>query len=1433
MSLEHFHPVTRRWFEARFSAPTEAQARGWPSIAAGRDTLIAAPTGSGKTLAAFLSSVDRLLREALAGSIDDRPRVVYVSPLRALSNDIHRNLEMPLAEILAAARAGHPRVSEIRVALRTGDTPPSERQRMLRRPPHIVVTTPESLYLLLTGARSREILESVDTVIVDEIHALADDKRGSHLALSLERLSARCARRPLRIGLSATQAPIEEIGRYLVGRSAMPEIVNVGHLREVDLRVEVPPLALGAVCMLEHWEGLYQRLIELIASHHSTLIFVNTRRLAERVTHRLSERLGAHVVASHHGSLAQHIRHDVEQRLRGGALKAVVATASLELGIDIGHIDLVCQIGTPRAMAALLQRLGRAGHSLGAIPKARLFATTRDDLLECLALVRAIYGGELDRIRIPEAPLDILAQQITAMAVGEEWEEDALFEVCGRAYPYRDLSRSDFDDVLRMLSEGPTGRRGDPGTYLHHDGVNRRVRARRNARVPAVTCGGAIPDVAEYRVVTDEAASTVVGSVDEDFAVESMAGDVFVLGTSSWRIQHIRNGQVVVSDAHGAAPNVPFWRGEAPGRTPELSSAFSRFREEIAARAGDVESATEWVMAEGHAGREAAAQAVAYVAAQVAAVGFVPTRKKILFERFFDQTGGMQVVVHAPLGTAVNRAWGLALRKRFCRSFDFELQASAGDNGIVLSLGEQHSFPLEEMFAFLTARGAREVLEQAVLAAPFFATRWRWNVTRALAVRRFDRGRPVPPPIQRMRADDLMTAVFPAQTACRENVTGDIAIPDHPLVRQTMEDCLREAMDVERWLELLEEIERGLIELVPLDTREPSPFSHELLNANPFAFLDDAPLEERRARAVSLSRSISIESVSDLGRLDPEAVETVRQDAWPLVRDADELHDALLSFVALPATDGEAWAEHFGTLVRDGRATVVHRSGLPPLWVAAENWGVAREIWPDATASPAVPVPGGGPLDGGVPDRPRELALARLVHGRLEAVGPVTAGRVAESLRLASDDVRAALLRIEGEGRALRGRFTPAAWGHAGDDTVEWCDRRLLTRIHRLTIEGLRRRIQPVTVDGYLRFVGRHQHAHPDTRVSGPRGVARLVAMLQGFEAPAAEWEPFLFAARMDRYDPLWLDTLCLSGEVMWARLRRAQPSETAARPMAAFSRVVPITLMRREDLAWLAGPPARGGAEREDRLTSRARRVLDLLRARGALFSAEISAAVRVLPEELEDALGELSRAGLITSDGFGALRALIGSSAALVTAQTVTAVDRRSALHARAASRTRRARARARGGAHRQVPYTGRWSVLDPAPVDVRDPARADLDARDRSEAWCRQLLARYGVVFRELLQREPSAPRWFDLVRVYRRLEARGEVRGGRFVRGVAGEQYALPDAIEPLRRAADPEPEPSRIRLAASDPLNLYGWITGDAKVAATSGNRITVMGGRLA
>jgi ATP-dependent Lhr-like helicase len=1428
MPLSQFHPLVRDWFNGRFEGPTEAQYQGWPAIAQGTHTLIAAPTGSGKTLAAFLTCIDTLVRQGLDQGLPDTTQVVYVSPLKALSNDIQKNLAAPLEEIRSLAESLGTPIPEIRTAVRTGDTKPAERQRMAKRPPHILITTPESLYLLLTSASGRESLKQVKTLILDEIHAVAGNKRGCHLSLSVERLRALCPEPITCIGLSATQKPIEEVARFLVGNENIdgqgPEpgrpkclIVDTGHTRQLDLEIELPDLEIGPIATHAIWGETLDTITTMALSHGTTLVFVNTRRLVERVSHQLAERMGGDAVVAHHGSLSRSTRLAAEEKLKSGQVKVCVATASLELGIDIGLIDLVVQIGSPRSIGLLLQRIGRSGHTVGGTPKGRLFPLTRDELLECAALLRGVRRGNLDLLSIPGWPLDVLAQQIVAACSAEEWEEDELFRLCRRAYPYRDLPRERFDQVVDVLSNGFAPRLGRSGALLHRDSVNGLLKGRKHARITALTNGGAIPDNADYDVIADPD-ETFVGTVNEDFAIESLAGDIFLLGNMPWKVRRIERGKVRVEDAQGQSPSVPFWLGEAPGRTWELSQEVTELREGIAQRLEDPDGATHWLASESQTAFETARQLVAYMEEGVRVLGSVPTGNRVIAERFFDESGGMQLIIHAPFGARINRAWGMALRKRICRSFDFELQAAATDDGINLSLGPNLSFPLEDIFNHVKSETVESVLLQAVFQAPLFGTRWRWDATRSLAIQRFSGGRKVPAPLLRMRSDDLLAAVFPSQVACQDNaIPGDIEPPDHPLVFETIRDCLTEAMDLEGLKGVLRGIEAGDIQVYARDTVQPSAFSHQILNAAPYAFLDDAPLEERRARAVSLRRVLP-DDPQDLGALDAKATQEESANAWPRIRDADELHEALLIVGILPPelaggpagamdadlVDPKQAALWFGELEAKGRA---HRATLPgdrEAWVATEGLPLVR------TAIPGIAIKGMDPAP--VPDGTedvaglsREDALLTMIRGWSESSGPYTCGEMASRLGIDPADIAYAVGQLEVQGSVLRGRFRSGTGGYATGD--EFCDRRILARIHRSTIGGLRREIEPVSQAVFVRFLLQWQHATPGSKLRGEGGLLDIIDLLQGFEAASGSIESDLLPSRLNDYQGSLLDGLCLGGEVVWGRVTRPRVNgqETAGR--SALTRTTPITLALRESLDWLWDPPpgvdlngeTNGETDRENNLAGATGEILDLLSRRGACFLTDMISATRRLPTDVEDGLWRLAAAGRITSDGLEPLRRRIKGQSGQSNG------GRRGSL--------------AKRGRMRRPPGQGRWSLLE-----ALDPKENPIEAR------ARQLLLRYGIVFPELLAREPMAPRWRDLVRVLRRLEARGEIRGGRFVSGFVGEQFAFPEAVETLRGVKNREPSGEMVAVSACDPLNVVGILTPGDRVPAVLGNRVVYRDG---
>jgi ATP-dependent Lhr-like helicase len=1419
VALHLFHPAVSQWFLRTFPGPTSAQTAAWPAIRAGRDTLVAAPTGSGKTLTAFLAALDDLVRRGLApGGLQDETAVVYVSPLKALSNDIRLNLDAPLAGIRAELAAlGLPDV-DIRTAVRTGDTPQRERQQSLRRPPHILVTTPESLYVLLGSASGRKMLSTVRSVIVDEIHAIAASKRGSHLALSLERLQALClahadaqggeGSRPVRIGLSATQKPIDEVARFLVGAGALHAdgmadcaIVDIGYAKQRDLALELPPTPLEAVMSGEQWTQVYARVAELVWLHKTTLVFVNTRRMAERAARHLGDILGKEAVAAHHGSLSKETRLDAEQRLKRGELKVLVATASLELGLDIGDVDLVCQIGSPRAIATFLQRAGRSGHAVGGVPKARLFAQSRDELVECAALLDCIRRGELDALRVLPAPLDVLAQQIVAETACREWNEDELFALVRRAWPYASLTHARFMEVVRMVSEGFTTRQGQRAGYVHRDAVNHLLRERKGARMTALTSGGTIPETGDYTVMLEPQADKI-GTVNEDFAVESLAGDVFQLGNTSYRILKIEPGRVRVEDAQGAAPNIPFWLGEAPGRSDELSFGVSRLREEVAqalqggGRDGAMKLLTQTVGLDD----EAARQIVEHLAHALAVLGALPTQHTLVMERFFDASGGMQLVIHSPFGSRLNRAWGLALRKRFCRTFNFELQAAATEDAIVLSLSTSHSFALDEVARYLHSASALHVLVQALLDAPLFGVRWRWNATTALALPRFSGGRKVAPQLQRMRSEDLLAAVFPDQVACAENIVGERDVPEHPLVAQTLDDCLHDAMDADGWLALLRRMESGEVRMLARDLPAPSPLAMEALNARPYAFLDDAPLEERRTQAVQNRRYTDPESADDVGQLDADAIASVREEAWPQPRNADEMHEALGMLGALAddevadaVAQGADWKKWLAALAKAGRATRLLLEGkgrtARGLWVTAERLHLLQAIAPEAPMQPAIEAPADAeqPAD-------RDTALRELLRSRLGGLGPVTVAQLAAPLFLRATQVEAALLALQAEGSVLQGRFTP------GTAAIEWCERHLLARIHRYTLKRLRREIEPVEPRDFVRFLFAWQRIGAASRVSGPEALSGILSQLEGYEAPAPLWEAELLPARVSDYAGAWLDDLCTAGRVLWTRLRPSAAEGREGRKGAGSLslRATPVVLLPRRSAAlWTRLAPA---PVDDDALGSRATRVAAHLAQHGACFFDEIAAGTRLLPVEIEEALTELVAKGRARCDSYAGLRAL------LVPASK------------RASADTRRRRRTPLFG----IEDAGRWTLVRPA-------ATAEAMAAGSAEAVeqvVHVLLRRYGVICWRLLEREAAwLPPWRELVRVCRRLEARGEIRGGRFIAGVSGEQFALPEAVAAMRQVRREPGDGALIALAASDPANLLGTIVHGPKVPRVAGSRV--------
>jgi ATP-dependent Lhr-like helicase len=1507
-ALAWAHPVVQEWFLAKFGSPTEPQIAGWPAILRGEPTLISAPTGSGKTLAAFLVCIDTLLRKAIDGSLAAQTEVIYISPLKALSNDVQKNLDGPLAEIQQLALQRGYLCPQIRTGVRTGDTPTRDRVAMLKTPPHILVTTPESLYILLTAGKSRQNLTRIRTVIVDEIHAIADDKRGAHLALSLERLDALvCGENrlapgamitglttpPQRIGLSATQNPIELVASFLTGSDpstsdllqplsfsndaeepafcsdqqgpSAPEkhrrpatIIQVGQRRTLDLAIEVPSDELGSITTSAMWEEIFDKLAAFTGHHRSTLVFVNTRKLVERISFELSNRLGEDAVAAHHGSLSRTLRLDAEQRLKRGEIKILVATASLELGIDIGTIDLVCQIATTRAVAVAMQRVGRAGHWRGAIPKGRFFATTRDDLLEQAALLRKMVAGELDQLEVPDLPIDVLMQQIVAACGAESWDESALYAVVRRAWPFRNLTREQYEQVLALLHNGIESSRGRYGAYLLRDRVQGHLHARRGARMIAISNGGAIPDTSIFAVML-QPENVQIATLDEHFAVDSSPGDVILLGNTSWRIQRVEAaGRVLVEDAHGAPPSIPFWEGEAPQRTGVLCDGVGDLRSEIDVRTRNVAPAAvritnpevaaciAWLKSTCYICDSAALQLITYIVGGRAALGAVPTKTTIIAERFFDEGGGQQLILHAPFGGRLNKAWGLALRKRFCRGFNFELQAAATDNGINISLAEQHSFPLADVFHFLTEHTARALLEQACIPSPLFKNRWRWAAGRSLQLLRMSKGKRIAPQIQRTRSDDLLASVFPHASACPETMTGDIQIPDHPLVNEVMKDTLTEAMDIEGLLEVLRGIASGAIRTIAVDTPIPSLFAHELVNAMPYAYLDEAGAEERRARSTSLRRALPDAPTDGAGRLDPAAIATVREQLWPDVRDEHELHDLLLSLVVLPvcwldaqAANGDTkhWPLFFERLTQQQRAHIVMLEGSPA-WIASERLAEAAFLWPDTELPPSpVETETKAFVLGGTEDRPaqtfspRDTATTSLVQGWLQLLGPTTATELGAITHLHPRSLHQALLAMEMQGIAMRGVFEHPKPADEDALAIEWCERRILQRIHRLTLGTLRKQVEPATPAVFMRWLMDWHHLAPQTQLTGEEAVLAAIEQLEGFEVPAVEWERTLLPARIADYNPQWLDNLCLAGVIGWGRIspHPAWNAKEATAPRRVIpTSAAPITFYLRESSDWLHAALAAKSVDESiltQSLSSEAQCIRALLQRHGAAFTADLQRISGLTKLQTCTALWELATAGLASADGFDQLRALMDPRRKSATTEQRGTPS----LRKRTAART----------------TAGRWSLLVVTEISslqlpTQEQAIAAARRADAAlDAQARILLCRYGVLFRDLLTRESNAPKWRDLVPILRRLEARGEIRGGRFVSGPFGEQYALPEAAEALREArkryasareTQSNVETQPIAVAATDPLNLVGILVPGERLTAAPGNHVLFVNG---
>ncbi|MBE9549023.1 MAG: DEAD/DEAH box helicase [Proteobacteria bacterium] len=1414
MVMENFTPAVRSWFEESFAAPTAVQEAAWPEIKAGHNTLIAAPTGSGKTLAAFLAVIDNLVAETSSCVHKYEVRILYISPLKALSNDIEKNLQHPLAGIDRWLQLNQGSDSGIRAAVRTGDTSPGERAAMLRKPPQILVTTPESFYLLLTSVKGRQMLSTVSTVIVDEIHALVSNKRGSHLALSLERLELLRkihSNKPLqRIGLSATQNPISAVADFLGGQQQGKQrpvgIVDTGHKRDWNLALELPPSPLTPVMSNEVWGEIYARIETLALKHTTTLIFVNTRRLAERVARHLGERLaesiGENQVTAHHGSLAKEHRLDAEQRLKDGQLKILVATASLELGIDIGDIDLVIQLGSPGSIAALVQRVGRAGHQVGGISKGRLFPLSRDELVESIALLKAIAEGKMDVLRIPEKPLDVLAQQIVAEISAGEQNIDTLLSWVKQARPYRELKRAELLEVVEMLAQGYASRRGRRAAWLFYDAVNQRLKPRPAARLTALMNAGTIPDQFDYRVVL-QPQGFFIGSLNEDFAFESLPGDIFQLGNTSYRILKIETGKVLVEDARGQPPNIPFWFGEAPGRSDLLSTAVSELRAWVDKQLAADDPPEVIAALANWSGQQPVAveQAVEYLAATRAALGVIPSQQQLVFERFFDESGDMHLIVHSPFGSRLNRAWGLALRKRFCRKFNFELQAVALEDCLLMSLGETHSFETADVARYLHPASVEDVLIQALLDVPLFVTHWRWTAVTALAIPRMRNGKRVPPQIQRNAAEDLVAVIFPDQLACLENIQGAREVPDHPLVNQTVNDCIHEVMDIGALKCVLTALHANEIKVHCVDLNGPSPMAAEIINARPYAFLDPAPAEERRTLAIRQQPDDLVQAAS-LGVLQVDAIAKVRSEAWFNPRNADELHDAVLQAGFLCISEIESgisssggrlvdansvshWHLWFRQLSEDARLCCC-RTAVGTYWVAAELLAAFILVYPDSNHQPQIPAC--GVFNGSAED-----ALVMLLRSRMSALGPVDETRLGDDFGLSTTQMQQALLRLEGEGYLLR--FDPGK----SDTGNQWCERRLLARIHRYSRDSKRRQHKLVNPRQFYRYLIDWQGVQDPGQGEG--ALLQSFTLLSGWQSPLAIWQKNLIPARTISKHTLSnnLDNLFLNGTLSWCAAGQADMRQQ-------FNSTSPIIIAPRNELRhWLKDDPVPDHGSSGP--GSAASTVLAVLTESGALFNEQLQERCGLLKEPLADALAELVAKRLITADSLSALQSILAPGR-----------KRQQQLQKRLRNFRRRP----------LLAVGGRWSLLQDSYA-----ARPEETSRSRILAQAgvvaEVLVRRYGIIFRGLLEREHLPVSWRYILYHLRRMEDRGELMGGRFVDGFSGEQFAHPEALALLKGHRQLVSQ-QRIELNSYDPLNLSGILLPGNKFRMGSANSFTIENG---
>jgi len=1363
MTLESFHPAVRAWFEERFGRPSPPQAQGWPAIARGENVLILAPTGSGKTLAAFLKCLDILYREGIRR--EPGIRVLYISPLKALNNDVYRNLEVPLAEIEAKARELGLSLPHLTHAVRTGDTPQRERAEMRRHPPDILITTPESLYLLLTS-RSRDILRTVRYVIVDEIHALCTTKRGAHLSLSLERLEALLPRPPVRIGLSATLRPLEEVAHFLGGTGRPVTIVDAGVRRNLDLRVEVPVDDMRALPEGSLWPASHRRVLELVEAHRAAIVFVNSRGLAERLAGQLNALAGREVARVHHGSMSREAREQVEAELKAGRLPCLVATSSLELGIDVGAVDLVIQIESPGTVSRGLQRVGRAGHALGAVSKGRLLPKYRGDLLETAGIVREMRKGEIEEIRVPTGALDVLAQQVVAMAAMDEWRVDDLLALVRRAWGYRDLTERQLRSVLDMLAgRYPSEEFRELRPRIVWDREAGVIRGREGARALAVLSGGTIPDRGYYEVYL-EGRNVKLGELDEEFVYESRVGDVFLLGTGTWQIRAIEHDRVVAVPAPGRMPRMPFWKGEGFGRPLELGRKLGAFTGEVAARLADP-GLPQWLQSECCLDERAAQNLVQYVRDQVAHTGAVPTDRRLVLERFPDELGDQRLALLSPFGGRVNTAWGMVLRARIRQLLHLEAEVTTSDDVIHIRLPGADR-PLDpEALVRIDPDEAVELLLQEVGSTPLFGAYFRMNAGRALVLPRPRPGKRRPFWLQRLKAADLL------QVARR--------YPDFPLVLETYREVLRDVLDLEGLRQVLTDLASGTIELAVVETDSPSPMASQILLqfVAEYMYEGEAPKAERHGTLLALHREL-LDELLGTGALrellDPRAIAAVaarlrgQAEGWH-PRGPDEVEDLLRRAGDMSQAELEAAGarpEWLAQLEAERRALRLHaasrdRGGASP----AGDAGAVH--WVHADDAPLYRRP--------------EADVAAVVRRYARAHGPFRPEEVARRYGLPPAEVAAAAEGLAAAGTLVAGEFTRGAGGR------EYCDREVLRQIRRQTLTLLRAEVEPVDGAAYARFLMSWQGVQAGSPMPGAPGdspaagtppagapaegpwsgaLLRTLRRLQGIPLPAELWEQEILPCRVPGYQPLWLDQLLAAGELHWV-----------GAPGRRLAFYLP------DQVGLFAG---RLEAAPSEGLAPTQAQVLEACRATGAAFLGAIARRAGLSPNEALEALWELAWMGLVTNDTFAPVREVL-----------------------RSPSRSARHRGRAapvlRGG-------TGRWwptaALVEAAPAVLPGGEGTPGGAADRAEAYARLLLDRYGVVSREVAAADGGPAPWGEVLERLRRMEWRGEVRQGYFVAGLSGLQFARADAVERLRRARDLTGGPP-VLLNATDPANPYGAI----------------------